>query len=107
MNVDELKAFPRELTSLYRLTNPILELVKLLCKVLSLDHVVEQEAVIIRRQLLRNLKVKEFAGEAQFSDPFHSFVIPAVVCPYCNFTANLDICSDPELQESVGQNWRE
>ena len=101
MNIEELKSFPRELTELYHVTSPILELVKLVCKVLSLDKTVEQESVIIRRQLLRNLKIKEFAQEAQFVDPFNSCVIPAVVCPYCNYTCDLDICSDPELQESV------
>lgn len=99
--MEELKAFPRELTALYPLTTPVLELVKLLCKVLSLDRAAEPEALVIRRQLLRSLKVKEFAEEARFADPFNSFVIPAVVCPFCNFSANLDICSDPELQESV------
>lgn len=71
--------------------------------VLRLDRSVEQEATVLRRQLLRNIRVKEFAPEAIFADPFDSFVIPAVFCPFCNESRNMDICSDPDLQQSVGE----
>lgn len=77
-------------------------MVKLICMVLKLDKALTQEATILRRQLLRNMRVKEFAPEAIFEDPFHSFVIPAVFCPYCNESRNMDICSDPDFQQSVG-----
>ena len=86
----------------YKLTNPLLEMVKLICMVLKLDKALTQEATILRRQLLRNMRVKEFAPEAIFEDPFHNFVIPAVFCPYCNESRNMDICSDPDFQQSVG-----
>ena len=62
----------------------------------------EHEAIVLRRQMLKNLRVKEFSEEAQFEDPFQSFVIPAVFCPYCNTNRNIDICSDPDVQERVG-----
>ena len=93
--------FPDELKRYYNLTNPILELVKLICLVMLIEKNVDQEVVILRRQLLRNMHVKEYSEEAQFVDPFNSFVIPAVFCPFCNAVRNLDICSDPDLQISV------
>lgn len=96
-----LHEFPAEIAHYYRVTNPLLDFVKLICLVVKLDKAVEQEAIILRRQLLKNMRVKEFAPEAQFTDPYNSFIIPAVFCSYCNDNRNLDICSDPDLQQSV------
>ena len=70
--------------------------------VIKLDKVVEQDVISLRRRLLRSMGVKEFSKEALFSDPFNSFVIPMVFCPYCNGSRNIDFCSDYDLQESVG-----
>ena len=86
----------------YKVTNPLLEFVKLVSLVVSLEKAVTQEAIILRRQLLKNMRVKEFAPEAQFVDHYNSFIVPAVFCPYCNMNRNIDICSDPDLQVSVG-----
>ena len=74
---------------------------KLLVLVVKLEKPVEQEAIILRRQLLKNMRVKEFAPEAQFEDPYNSFIIPSVFCSYCNDNRNIDICSDPDLQQPV------
>ena len=93
--------FPDELTRYYNLTNPILELVILISLVMQREKNVDEEVVILRRQLLRNMHEKEYSEEAQVVDPFNSFVIPAVFCPFCNAVRNLDICSDPDLQISV------
>ena len=53
--------FPDELKRYYNLTNPILELVKLICLVMQIEKNVDQEVVILRRQLLRNMHVKEYS----------------------------------------------
>lgn len=93
--------FPEEVKRYYNVTNPILELAKLICLVMQMEKNVDQEVVVLRRQLLRNMRVKEYSEEAQFVDPFNSFVIPAVFCPFCNSVRNIDLCSDPDLQVSV------
>ena len=85
----------------YHLTYPLLELVKLMCMVMKLDRSIEHDVIVLRRLLLRSMEVKEFAREAIFEDPFNSFIIPAVFCPYCNESRNMDICSDMDLQQCV------
>lgn len=97
----EVHEFPADIAKYYRVTTPLLEFVKMIVLVVSLEKPVEQDGIILRRQLLKNMRVKEFAPEAEFVDPFNSFVIPAVFCSYCNSNRNIDICSDPDLQESV------
>lgn len=97
----EIHEFPEELLKYYKVTNPLLEFVKLIALVVKLEKPVEQEAIILRRQMLKNMRVKEFAPEAQFIDPYNSFIIPAVFCSYCNGVRNIDMCSDPDLQTSV------
>jgi len=37
----------------------------------------------MRKNLLKLVRVKEFAPEAQFQDPCASFTLPNVICRYC------------------------
>ncbi|GJP47493.1 hypothetical protein CLOM_g6680 [Closterium sp. NIES-68] len=80
-----------------------LELVKAVCHVLSLSAHVQHEVQVLRRQLLRVLRVREFATEAIFRDPCRSFVLPGVICSYCNDCRDLDLCRDQLLQAG---EWR-
>ncbi|CAI5468276.1 unnamed protein product [Closterium sp. Yama58-4] len=80
-----------------------LELVKAVCHVLSLSAHVQHEVQVLRRQLLRVLRVREFAPEAIFRDPCRSFVLPGVICSYCNDCRDLDLCRDQLLQAG---EWR-
>jgi len=57
----------------------------------------------MRKNLLKLVRVKEFAPEAQFQDPCASFTLPNVICSYCNDCRDLDLCRDSTLQ---GQEWR-
>lgn len=54
-------------------------------------------AQVVRRQLLRIVRVKEFSDEAQFVDPCRSVVLPNVICRFCNDCRDLDLCRDPLL----------
>ncbi|KAJ8768060.1 hypothetical protein K2173_021000 [Erythroxylum novogranatense] len=56
--------------------DPALEFIKHVCAVLALDHNVQHDVLIMRRNLLKYLRVREFAPEAEFHDPFPSFVLP-------------------------------
>ncbi|XP_046479124.1 DNA polymerase epsilon catalytic subunit 1 isoform X1 [Neodiprion pinetum] len=74
--------------------NPALELVKSICKVLSLDKEVEAEVHILKRNLLRLIGVGNFGDSAEWSDPCVSFTLPEVICKACYHTRDIDLCKD-------------
>ena len=61
-----------------RLTNPALEFIKALHKVLSLDSAVEEAMGKLRRDLLKLIGVGEFGNDAVWQDPCISFILPEV-----------------------------
>ncbi len=98
---DEDSVFPVHPGSHLRLTNPALEFVKALVKVLSLDPAIEKEAAKLRRDLLRLIGVGEFGEQAEWRDPCISFVLPEVICKQCNHCRDLDLCKDPHVAEAA------
>ncbi|TPP56453.1 DNA polymerase epsilon catalytic subunit [Fasciola gigantica] len=101
---------------------PLLDFIKSICEVLSLDRSLKRQVSGIRRDLLRLIGVGEFSSEAvwiaphlirdqplftgdnQDSDfattnPIRSLLIylPEVACPVCNFTRDIDVCRDTHL----------
>ncbi|KAJ1279266.1 hypothetical protein BS78_04G142600 [Paspalum vaginatum] len=80
-----------------------LEFIKHICAVLALDQNVQHDILRMRKNLLKLVRVKEFAPEAQFQDPCASFTLPNVICSYCNDCRDLDLCRDSTLQ---GQEWK-
>jgi len=85
------------------LHNPALEFVKAVCHVMALDAVVEDEVVKLRTNLMKIVDVKTFSSKAQFVNPCLTFVLPDVICMFCNHCRDLDLCRDPELKAS---DWR-
>ncbi|CAI0398250.1 unnamed protein product [Linum tenue] len=83
--------------------DPALEFIKHVCAVLALDQNVQHEILVMRKNLLKYVRVREFAPEAEFHDPHSSFVLPNVICSYCNDCRDLDLCQDSALQS---QEWR-
>ncbi|GAA5871954.1 hypothetical protein JCM8547_006199 [Rhodosporidiobolus lusitaniae] len=75
-----------------RLKNPVLEFVKTTCAVLALSKDVAEEVVVLRRNLLDFIGVREFAKEAIFQNPCLPFKVPMVVCRSCNSIRDLDLC---------------
>ncbi|KAL6634447.1 hypothetical protein ACP70R_027118 [Stipagrostis hirtigluma subsp. patula] len=57
-----------------------LEFIKHICAVLALDQNVQHDILRMRKNLLKLVRVKEFAPEAQFQDPCASFTLPNVIC---------------------------
>ncbi|XP_062083133.1 DNA polymerase epsilon catalytic subunit A-like isoform X2 [Humulus lupulus] len=80
-----------------------LEFIKHVCAVLALDQSVQHNVLVMRKNLLKYVRVREFAPEAQFCDPFSSFILPNVICSYCNDCRDLDLCRDSAL---LAQEWR-
>ncbi|XP_010242612.1 PREDICTED: DNA polymerase epsilon catalytic subunit A-like [Nelumbo nucifera] len=80
-----------------------LEFIKHVCAALALDHNVQHDILVMRKNLLKYVRVREFAPEAEFHDPCVSFTLPNVICSYCNDCRDLDLCRDSAL---LAQEWR-
>ena len=65
-------------------TNVVLEFVKSTCAVLALAKDVGAEVLVLKRNLLDLIGVREFATEAAFRNPCLPFKVPMVVCRTCN-----------------------
>jgi len=85
------------------LHNPALEFVKTLCAVMSLDQQLGDSVRKVREALMKLVGVKAFSPQAQFANPCLTFVLPDVICSYCNQCRDLDLCRDPDL---VVHHWR-
>eukprot|EP00794_Sanderia_malayensis_P002850 gene2850-3296_t len=101
---DASSDFPILAGSYLVLKNPALEFVKYVCKVLSLDMNIESQVNKLRRDLLRLISVGEFSEEASFKDPCLSFIVPEVICEYCNSCRDLDLCRDPFIIAPKGDS---
>ncbi|KAI3971229.1 hypothetical protein MKX01_021996 [Papaver californicum] len=80
-----------------------LEFIKHVCAVLALDRSVQHNALVLRRNLLKFVRVKEFDPVAEFRNPCLSFTLPNVICSYCNDCRDLDLCRDSAL---LADEWR-
>ncbi|PHT99985.1 hypothetical protein BC332_29773 [Capsicum chinense] len=58
---------------------------------------------IMRRNLLKLVRVREFAPEAEFHSLSVSYTLPNVICSYCNDCRDLDLCRDRAL---ISHEWR-
>ncbi|KAJ6368932.1 hypothetical protein OIU78_001326 [Salix suchowensis] len=83
--------------------DPALEFIKHVCAVLALDQHVQHEVLVMRKNLLKYVRVREFAPEAEFHDPCPSFILPNVICSYCNDCRDLDLCRDSAV---LAEDWR-
>ncbi|KAM3398943.1 DNA polymerase epsilon catalytic subunit A-like isoform X1 [Capsicum galapagoense] len=82
--------------------DPALEFIKHVSAVLALDQNVQHEVLIMRRNLLKLVRVREFAPEAEFRSLSVSYTLPNVICSYCNDCRDLDLCRDRAL---ISHEW--
>ena len=78
-------------------TNPVLELVKSLMQVLSLDKTITLEARLLRKDLLALFEVREFSADAHFANPSSTLRIQQLVCDNCTMARDLDLCRDEDV----------
>ncbi|KAG6779745.1 hypothetical protein POTOM_016140 [Populus tomentosa] len=71
--------------------DPALEFIKHVCAVLALDQHVQHEVLVMRRNLLKYVRVREFAPEAEFHDPCPSFILPNVICRISSIVQFCDV----------------
>ncbi|ORZ35386.1 hypothetical protein BCR44DRAFT_53396 [Catenaria anguillulae PL171] len=79
--------------------SPTLEFVKSLVTILGLDATVETPVMILRRNALDLIKVREFAPEAQFANPCLPIVVPQVMCTACQYTRDVDLTREVVADE--------
>ncbi|KKY15635.1 putative dna polymerase epsilon catalytic subunit a [Phaeomoniella chlamydospora] len=76
--------------------NPVLELVKSLCQVLSLSPHIQLETRLLRSDLLSLFEVREFSAQARFTQPSSSLLVHWT-CETCTQSRDLDLCRDEDL----------
>ncbi|KAF4126175.1 DNA polymerase epsilon subunit 1 [Geosmithia morbida] len=87
--------------------NPILELVKMLMQVLSLDRSISMEARLLRKELLAMFDVREFSRDGTFVNPSETLKLSQISCDSCTMTRDLDLCRDNlDPSQSQTQSWR-
>ena len=77
-------------------TNPVLQLVKSLMHVFSLDRSLGLETRLLRSDLLKFFEVREFSAQARWVDPSRSCRVD-VVCDWCTASRTLDLCRDEDV----------
>ncbi|KAH7362119.1 DNA polymerase epsilon catalytic subunit A [Plectosphaerella cucumerina] len=84
-------------------SGPILELVKSLMQVLSLDKNITIEARLLRKELLAMFDVREFSKTATFQNPSASLKLFQVSCDSCTMARDMDFCRDSDLLPEPGE----
>lgn len=90
-------SFPVLPGSHLKFSSPVLQLVKSLMQVLSLDKNITMEARLLRKELLSMFEIREFSSEARFENPSESLKIQQVICDNCTMARDLDFCRDEDL----------
>ena len=85
-------------------TNPVLQLVKSLMHVLSLDKTITLEARYLRKELLAFFEIKEFSPQARFENPSSSLKLEQLICDHCTMTRDLDLCRDEDVLPDTSSN---
>ncbi|KAH9828439.1 DNA polymerase epsilon catalytic subunit A [Teratosphaeria destructans] len=83
--------------------NPVLELVKSIMQVLSLDKTITLEARLLRKELLQLFEIREFSAEGSFANPSTSLCLRQLSCPECCVTRDIDLCRDTDLNPNPAE----
>ena len=89
--------FPSMPGSHLSLQNPVLELVKSIMQVLSLDKTITLEARLLRKELLHLFEIREFSADGAFSNPSTSLSVKQLSCQECCVPRDIDLCRDSGL----------
>ena len=78
-------------------THPVLQLVKSIMHVFSLDKSINLEARYLRKELLGLFEIKEFSPQARFENPSQSLRLEQLICEHCTMARDLDLCRDEDV----------
>lgn len=87
--------------------NIALEFVKNVVAVLELDTDLENEVHILKRTLLAQVGIAEYAKAAQWVNPCPEFILPDVLCSECHDSRDVNLCYIPPYRdgEEVEKYW--
>ena len=89
--------FPPQPGSHLTLQNPVLELVKALMQVLSLDKTITLEARLLRKELLHLFEIREFSADGAFVNPSTSLCVRQLSCAECCVPRDIDLCREGDI----------
>lgn len=78
-------------------THPVLQLIKSIMHVFSLDKSINLEARYLRKELLSFFEIKEFSAQARFENPSRSLRLEQLICEHCTMARDLDLCRDEDV----------
>jgi DNA polymerase epsilon subunit 1 len=92
--IDENSLPPLFLSDQHQL-NPALEFIKNVATVLELDTDIENEVHGLKRSLLAQVGVAEYAKVATWSNPCPAYILPDVFCSECHESRDVNLCYIP------------
>ena len=104
--------FPQLPGSHLNLQNPVLQLVKSILQVFSLDRAITLEVRLLRKELLNLFEIREFSAEASFQNPSSSLMVRGVICEECTASRDIDLCRDsaflpaPDAEGAAPSKWK-
>ncbi|KAL5628387.1 hypothetical protein BROUX41_003135 [Berkeleyomyces rouxiae] len=90
----------------------VLELVKAIMQILSLDKNIIMEARLLRKELLQMFDISDFSTAGAFRNPSESLVLRDISCENCAMPREFDFCRDEDLlpedlsQGAADNTWR-
>ena len=81
----------------FKNTHPVLQLVKSITHVFSLDQTVNLEVRYLRKELLAFFEIKEFSPQARFENPSSSLKLEQLICAHCTMARDLNLCQDEDI----------
>jgi DNA polymerase epsilon subunit 1 len=79
--------------------NPALEFIKHVVKILELDGDMENEVHGLKRSLLSQVGVAEYAKVATWCNPCPTYILPDVFCSECHESRDVNLCYIPPIRE--------
>lgn len=78
-------------------THPVLQLIKSIIHVFSLDKTINFEVRLLRKDLLALFDIREFSPQARFENPSSSLRLEQLICEHCTMVRDLDLCRDEDI----------
>jgi DNA polymerase epsilon subunit 1 len=84
-----------------------LEFIKSVMTVLELDTDVQKEVHLLKRSLLAQIGVPEYASVVKWENPCVNFILPDVFCGECHESRDVNLCDLPHADDEEGVNLKQ
>ena len=82
-------------------TDPILDFIKCICRLLELDPFLKSHIITLKNNLLRITGTGAFAPKAEYNEISNSKIIIDIPCEFCSSTSDIDICNNLKLLSEI------